>query len=235
MAVNELQGSDVLTEVSTDQIIWKTLVCEQGSKFDITTNVTVEKTKCGPIKGIDDPDWKMSGDAVLNMAPDADQVSYADVVGWINTKTKVYIRKQSPATTSPVVTTIGQAFFQQGEGYFTSVSGDYSNGAVVKFTWNFEGQGTLITTKPALDVTIAPATVAVTAPAPFTLTATVTGGSGPFTYQWKKTGVNISGATSAVYTKATTVAGTDSGTYTVVIIDDETSTDTSNSSTVTVS
>lgn len=234
MAVNELQGSDVLTEISTDQITWKTLVCEQGSKFDISTNVTVEKTKCGPIKGIDDPDWKMSGDAVINTKPSADQVSYNDVIGWINNKTKVYIRKQSPANVD-LSLTIGEAFFQQGEGYFTSVSGDYSNGAVTKFTWNFEGQGDLITTKPVFSVVAAPPTVTITAPAALNLTSALTNGSGPFTYQWKKGGVNISGATSSTYTKGTTVAGTDSGSYTVVVTDDEGTQATSNASTVTVS
>jgi hypothetical protein len=55
-------------------------------------------------------------------------------------------------------------------------------------------------------------TVCLGAPATFTVSAT---GSG-LTYQWRKGGVNIAGATSATYTIAATVAG-DGGSYDVVI------------------
>jgi len=49
--------------------------------------------------------------------------------------------------------------------------------------------------------------------ASFTVAAT---GSGTLTYQWTKGGINISGATSATYTIASTVSG-DAGTYAVVV------------------
>ncbi|EDQ2321250.1 immunoglobulin domain-containing protein [Salmonella enterica subsp. enterica] len=62
-------------------------------------------------------------------------------------------------------------------------------------------------------------TTAVTAPAALTLTVAATGGQAPYSYQWFKDGNAISGATAATYTKTTTVAGTDSGTYKVVVQD----------------
>ena len=56
-------------------------------------------------------------------------------------------------------------------------------------------------------------------PSALTLTVTVTGGLAPYTYQWYKNNNAIAGATAATYTKATTVASADSGTYKVVVHD----------------
>lgn len=62
-------------------------------------------------------------------------------------------------------------------------------------------------------------TTAVTAPAALTLTVVAAGGLSPYSYQWFKNGNAIPGATAATYTKTPTVAGTDSGTYKVVVQD----------------
>jgi hypothetical protein len=51
---------------------------------------------------------------------------------------------------------------------------------------------------------------------PVTFSVTVGSGTLPFTYQWKKNGVNIVGATAATYTIAAVAAG-DAGTYTVAV------------------
>lgn len=62
-------------------------------------------------------------------------------------------------------------------------------------------------------------TTAVTAPAALTLTVVTASGLAPYSYQWFKDGNAISGATAATYTKTPSVAGTDSGTYKVVVQD----------------
>jgi len=69
----------------------------------------------------------------------------------------------------------------------------------------------------AVTITVQPVSITriVPASAAFSVTAT---GSGTLTYQWKKDTVNISGATSATYTIATT-ALTDAGSYTVAVTD----------------
>ena len=72
---------------------------------------------------------------------------------------------------------------------------------------------------PASFSTALEATTAVTAPAALTLTVVVTGGLEPYSYQWYKDNNAIAGATAAAYTKATTVATADSGTYKVVVHD----------------
>lgn len=72
---------------------------------------------------------------------------------------------------------------------------------------------------PASFSTALSATTAVTAPAALTLTVVATGGLAPYSYQWYKDNNAIAGATAATYTKATTVASIDSGTYKVVVHD----------------
>jgi hypothetical protein len=72
-------------------------------------------------------------------------------------------------------------------------------------------------------------TVCLGAPATFSVTAT---GSG-LTYQWRKGGVNITGATSATYTIPATAAG-DGGSYDVVITSSCATTATSTAVTLTV-
>lgn len=72
---------------------------------------------------------------------------------------------------------------------------------------------------PASFSTPLAATKAVKAPAALTLTVVFAGGVTPVEYQWFKDNNAIAGATAATYTKATTVAGTDSGVYKVVARD----------------
>lgn len=72
---------------------------------------------------------------------------------------------------------------------------------------------------PASFSTALNTTTTVSAPAALTLTVEATGGLAPYTYQWYKNNNAIAGATAATYTKATTVASVDSGTYKVVVHD----------------
>lgn len=75
------------------------------------------------------------------------------------------------------------------------------------------------TISPASFSTPLNATTTVSAPSALTLTVEATGGLAPYTYQWYKNNNAIAGATAATYTKATTVASADSGTYKVVVHD----------------
>jgi len=65
-------------------------------------------------------------------------------------------------------------------------------------------------------ITTQPASVMVTAGATATFTV-VAGGTPPFTYQWKKGGADIAGATSASYTTPATVPADDGGSFTVTV------------------
>jgi hypothetical protein len=80
-------------------------------------------------------------------------------------------------------------------------------------------------------ITTQPVNVAVTAGQQAAFSVTATGSPTP-TYQWRKGGVTINGATNATYTIATTVSG-DAGTYSVVATNPVSSV-TSNGATLTV-
>jgi glucose/arabinose dehydrogenase len=89
-----------------------------------------------------------------------------------------------------------------GNLYFLS----RTNSAVYKVVYN-AGTAPVITNHPQTQ------TVSQGNPVTFTVTAT---GTNPLTYQWRKNGGNISGATNSSYTIASVVPG-DAGTYSVVV------------------
>lgn len=71
---------------------------------------------------------------------------------------------------------------------------------------------------PASFSTALNATTTVTAGETMTLTVVVTGGLGPYSYQWYKDNNAIAGENAASYAKASTTTA-DSGTYKVVVHD----------------
>ncbi|MDB5106240.1 MAG: hypothetical protein JWP91_3929 [Fibrobacteres bacterium] len=85
-------------------------------------------------------------------------------------------------------------------------------------------------TAPAITGQPAGQTVVLGQTATFTVTAT---GTAPLTYQWRKGGVNIAGATSASYITPATV-GTDDGALFSVVVSNSAGTATSNNATLTV-
>jgi len=145
MAVQEIQGKDSLFEISTDGTTYKVLVCEVDNSLKGTADTTKEKTKCGPITGINTPDYTISGNAVTNSTPGASEVSYKDVQGWFNANTKLYFRLQSPAVgeLNP-----GEAYYHAGQGYFNSLGLASTSGETVKFDWEFTVTGELTIDAP---------------------------------------------------------------------------------------
>lgn len=108
------------------------------------------------------------------------------------------------------------AFTQPGNGAEDAAGNDVVTVSGITITNNVPPSGTpVITEQPsALIVTEGE-------PAEFFVAATTSGG--PLTYQWRKGGVNISGATSSSYAIAMTITG-DAGSYSVVVTDSNGST-----------
>ena len=102
--------------------------------------------------------------------------------------------------------------------YTTSAVSSGDNGA--KFSVVVTNSAGTVTSNEAVlsDVVISvqPAAqpVVVAQTASFSVTA---GGTGPFTYQWKKNGSDIAGATSSTYTTPATVIGDDGAVFTVEV------------------
>ena len=105
--------------------------------------------------------------------------------------------------------------------YTTPATSSADNGAVYRVTVS-NAYGTVSSSNATLTVITAPTistqpsakSVVVGQTASFTVTATFTG---PTTYQWRKNGSNISGATSSTYTTPVTVIGDNGAVYSVVV------------------
>ena len=113
-----------------------------------------------------------------------------------------------------------------------AVQFDAGDGVEAFLTRNANIQVRLVRNSVAPSIATQPATQTVAAGQTATFSVTATG-TGPFTYQWKKNGTNISGATSSSYTTPVIDIG-DSGAVFTVVVSNSTGTVTSNSATLTV-
>lgn len=110
----------------------------------------------------------------------------------------------------------------------------YKNGCYYGWTGYKYGLITCIgSSAPTLSIVTHPASQTIIEGDPVTFTVAATGGITPYTYQWQKATVDISGATSSTYTIATTVSG-DAGNYAAVVTDAASHTVTSNTAVLTI-
>ena len=129
---------------------------------------------------------------------------YMDYCGnWI----KMLTLSGSTATSAGFATNIAGSAVSiktgtDGNLYFLS----RNNSAIYKISYT--GSAAPVITNQPQSITVAQGNNAT-----FSVTAT---GSAPLTYQWRKNGTNISGATSSTYTM-TSVTSTNAGTYSVVV------------------
>ena len=124
--------------------------------------------------------------------------------------------------------------------YRTPATSSADNGAVYSVTVS-NSAGTVTSNSATLTVnpapvapsfTVQPASQSVSAGQSATFTATATG-TAPLSYQWKKNGNTIAGATASSYTTAATSVA-DSGAVFTVVVSNSLGSDTSNSATLTV-
>lgn len=134
----EVQGSTIgffLRDYGSTGV-WRQMTCEETLTFDLSNNVTTSKTKCGTFKGIDVADFKISGGGVSNFAPTATEYSHDLLTTDEVAKTKKEFRIQDIATAGSVI-------LLSGAGYFVQAQISFPANDVVKFTYTFEGVGTL--------------------------------------------------------------------------------------------
>lgn len=139
----ELQGSLVTMWVSTSQNTgFKTIVCEESSTADTTSNVSTKKTKCGTFTTVDSAETKISGSGVVDGAPAANQVSYKDIQAWVQNKTRLYFIYKNIADSGTSIAS-GAAVYLDGQGYFNSAKVTAQEGEVISFDWEFTTTGTI--------------------------------------------------------------------------------------------
>ncbi len=120
---------------------------------------------------------------------------------------------------------VSNIFFAADDGALFSVMVSNSGGTVTSNSAKL-----MVTVPPAITAQPVNMAVAVGQTAKFSVTAT---GTAPFRYQWRKNGVDISGATKASYiTPATTLA--DNGSVFAVTVSNSAGSASSNGATLTV-
>ena len=142
----ELLGGIVSFQVSTDltgATLKKTVVCEETSSLSISTSTTETKTKCGNFTAVSTPTVSVSLSGVVNGAPGGTEVSFNDMAGYANNKTKLYGLVQNAVSGSVA---LGTAVYCSGTGYFSDVKMDAAEGDLIKYSATFTYSGAVDTT-----------------------------------------------------------------------------------------
>ena len=151
MAASTIQGLNIgfyVRNYGTTNA-FKRLVCEDNLNFDINNDVSTVKTKCGVFKGIDVADFKANGSGVCNLTPTASELSLdaLQVVQVARTKQEFVLQNEAYTDSSGASIAIGHQVKLSGAGYFTASQLQAGVNDPMKFTWNFEGEGTLTLTE----------------------------------------------------------------------------------------
>ena len=140
----EVQGIDIKVQVrEVGDTTWQTLVCEIDSQFQHTNDTTETDTKCGTFNGVKDVKGNYSGNAVFNVVPGANEVSYEDVLNWQINKTLMEMLVENEAYTSEAGDPIteGQVIHYFATGRFVDSTLTGATGDVGKFSWTFKPTG----------------------------------------------------------------------------------------------
>ncbi|HTE24953.1 hypothetical protein [Flavitalea sp.] len=146
MAATEVQGLEVVFQYSTDLIApydWKTIGCETDNSSDSQATVNDTVTKCATFSSASKPTNAVSGNGVVNAAPEADEASYKEIDALLQNQTKArgrYLNLDNGTIGD------GEAIYKEGEGRFTSLGHAAPADNLLTFSWGFSFSGVVITT-----------------------------------------------------------------------------------------
>ena len=136
----KIQGNDVILQLSSDGLYYKTLICEIGHTLNKTRDTQATATKCDggtPATSIGSKSYTIDFTAASDTAPTGSQCSFADVDGYYENGTYLYWKIQYDD---------GSDLYQQGRGYVTSLNIDSQVGGIHQFTGTISGDGAIDTT-----------------------------------------------------------------------------------------
>lgn len=165
-------------------------------------------------------DLTISVDYEVNLADGSDEIGFHSLVAYFNKELQAR-RQPSIWVRRNVGATVITAYMN-----ITSLSESGGTNDLITGSMEFKpAKGSTVDVMSILDLTLTtdvPATLSVASGAALTIPAVIpVGGVAPYTYQWRKGGAVIAGATNASYTK-TGAAAADAGTYTVTVTDSAT-------------
>lgn len=134
MALTSVQFDSQAFEVSDDDgLTWATLVCLDSVTVTFASEITETATQCGTVVGVGEMKGNFDYTGVCNTTPDADEVSFKDVLTWQKAKQLVQIRCTNGSS--------GANWFYQFGAYFTNTTHDGTSNDVMKFSGTVTGQG----------------------------------------------------------------------------------------------
>jgi hypothetical protein len=117
---------------------YKTLVCLRTSSVNTTVDSTTEQTNCGPMTSVADATMTLDFDAICEVSPSGQQISYEDLITVMKLKTAVNVRVQSPAFTG---SSAGAVYYHQFLGYITSLTLNQSTTEFINFSGTITSTG----------------------------------------------------------------------------------------------
>lgn len=125
-------------ELSVDGVNYSTLVCLTSTGTNMTRDVTSTETFCGISVSLGNLQVTIPFSAICESAPTAAQVTYKNMLNWMNGGTLLYWRIYNG--------TSGSLFFTAGQAYVTSLDLTGDAGATLTFSGELTMTGTLDTT-----------------------------------------------------------------------------------------
>ena len=111
----------------------KSAVCQSQGDFTGSTDVNSDQTNCGVLKAVGNSNNQFSLNAVVDMAPDADEASYNDFQTLYAAKTKKYWH----------LSNADDSLYHGGYGWITALGQQNASGQTAKFTMTIDIDGDL--------------------------------------------------------------------------------------------
>jgi hypothetical protein len=142
--LGSLQNIEIdITNVGTTG--FKNLVCLRTSSVNTTMDATTEQTNCGVLTSPSEPQMSLDFDAICEVTPTAQQISYDDLLVCAANKTLVMVRVQSPVRTG---SSAGVDYYHRFSGYITDITFNQSTTEFINFSGTIQSTG-LIDVDPA--------------------------------------------------------------------------------------
>lgn len=134
-----LQGNQVPLMFSTDDITYKSVVCNRAWGLNLDSSVTNEESDCGTFPALGSVAGSFSFEGIVNTTPNgATEISAKGLLDLANNQTLVYIKMMFP---NPG----GTDLYVQGTGYITNFQVNKATGSLLSFQGTFTASGALDT------------------------------------------------------------------------------------------
>jgi hypothetical protein len=139
--MGQILGATQSIEIDvTNGTSYKSLVCLRTSSVNTTMDATTEQTNCGVLTSVSEPLMTVDFDAICEVSPSGQQISYEDLLTAMKSKSLVAVRVQSPQFTG---SSYGAVYYHQFSGYITDLTWNQSTTEFINFSGTIQSTGSL--------------------------------------------------------------------------------------------